>query len=733
MPVLESNLDAVTLYQQGARITRVVVLEVPGGNAPPDLEVAQLPLSLLDATARVRVAAVEGAGSVVATNVRVGLWVPPRDASVLGPPQQEILNARREMERVSDTIQQLEWEVGLLGGLPVPARPEAKEGEPPPPSPMNARLALDAFGQDGIAARRAQLAAHRAALRTLEEKLDALEEAQSRASTARAVTAGELRKSIHVRLQQTGGAVTRLTLEVQYLVPGARWAPSYQCRMSRDCRSAQLVMRALICQASGEDWRGVKVHLSTATPMAWTEIPQLNALRIGRAQPPPPAKAGFRPPPVGSQTLWADYDRDRSVLFGALPPATAYTLPQLGHVQNFGGLPAASGPSGGAAAPKKMARMRQQMRRESTPVSGAEYDEAKADDMEMAADFDGAAMEEPAPAPPPPPPMRAMAAPSPKGAMMEKRAAAKPAPGRGGGGPSGATLEAVVFTRLRLGGPQDAVRGKLTAEDARAFYLECLVRLAVTVDFDVMDVVARAEQRARAVANIPLPGGTVDVSQASGSFDFVYETEHPVDVASDGAFHSVAVGSRDGTSEVVYVVVPREDSNVYRQAWVKNVLAAPMLAGPAEVYVAGEYVLSTTLPTVAPRGDFKLGLGVEQSIRCARNTKYREARSGTKIVATHELIHELVIDLHNNLEREVVCEVRERIPVPAPNAEVVVEEGDVQPAWEVYDQQERGTPLEGGRQWRVNLPPNSTKQLKAQYVVKLYAQNELSGGNRREA
>ena len=43
------------------------------------------------------------------------------------------------------------------------------------------------------------------------------------------------------------------------------------------------------------------------------------------------------------------------------------------------------------------------------------------------------------------------------------------------------------------------------------------------------------------------------------------------------------------------------------------------------------------LPTVAPGGDFRLGLGVEQSIKCARNTKFAERRSPLVIwaVAPH--------------------------------------------------------------------------------------------------
>ena len=80
----------------------------------------------------------------------------------------------------------------------------------------------------------------------------------------------------------------------------------YRPETERASRQVELVMRALICQASGEDWRGVKLVLSTAAPMSWTELPELASIRIGRAQPPPPARAGFRPPPKGATALFAE-------------------------------------------------------------------------------------------------------------------------------------------------------------------------------------------------------------------------------------------------------------------------------------------------------------------------------------------------------------------------------------------------------------------------------------------
>jgi uncharacterized protein (TIGR02231 family) len=195
----------------------------------------------------------------------------------------------------------------------------------------------------------------------------------------------------------------------------------------------------------------------------------------------------------------------------------------------------------------------------------------------------------------------------------------------------------------------------------------------------------------------------------------------------------VPVGTRTATSEVLYVTVPREDPAVYRQAEVKNPISSPLLPGPVEVSVGGEYVLTTAMPLVAPGADFKLSLGVEQGLKVARNTKYSEQRSGDKVVATNELIHELDFEVVNNLERPAKCEVRERLPQPAPEAEVVVEEGPVKPQWVPYLQEERGRIVEGGRRWLFTVKPGATQKLSAQYRVKLYANNELVGGNRREA
>ena len=755
MPVVESRIDTVTLYQQGARVTRLLWLDCPGGKAPTELEIPRLPLALFDATVRVRVLSTSTTqADLSASNVRVGLWIPPREAPRETVDQAALRALQQRVRTTESQLRQLHLEMAVLGEIPIPERPEPEEGKPPPPSPMGPRMALEQLAHDGVQSRLVEARSLREQLRKLHEEVAVLRQKISQASTAREVTSGELYKSVHVQLRHAGEPIERAQLSVEYFIPGARWAPSYQCRLSRDCRQVELVMRALIVQHSGEDWSGVKLVLSTAAPLTWTELPELSSIRIGRAQPPQAARAGFRPPPQGSASLFSDFDRDRSVLLSRLSAPSPFQLPALPAPEDLEGAISLSRPAEAAYEPERGER-----RRSKKKASRAYADEVLApasapmDDMVMA-DEEAPAEEmaettEFSPPPPPPSMPRAMPAPAPAASMAppsmraEKSASVggRPSPkgmamagGGPGSGPTQAGLEMVVFTHLKLSSPTDtSSRNRLQPMDSRRFYTETLARFSAVVTFDVMTVVAEAENRARAVAHLPLPGGTVDVRGVGGRFDFSYSADATVDVPSDGVFHSVAVGTRTGESSVLYVTVPREDSQVYRQALVKNPLPAPLVAGPAEIYVGGEYVLSTTLPSVAPSGDFKLGLGVEQAIRCARNTRYREERSGTKIVATNELWHDITIDLVNNLDREIVCEVRERLPQPAQDAEVVVEEGTITPAWEPYTQEERGSPLEGGRRWRLTVPANSASKLSAQYVVKLYANNELNGGNRREA
>jgi GTP-binding protein HflX len=85
----------------------------------------------------------------------------------------------------------------------------------------------------------------------------------------------------------------------------------------------------------------------------------------------------------------------------------------------------------------------------------------------------------------------------------------------------------------------------------------------------------------------------------SEAYDHAYAAEANVDVPADG---SAAMG---------YVTVPRESTDVFRMARIVNPLSAPLLPGPVDVYVGGDFLMTGRVAFTAPDGELLLGLGVE--------------------------------------------------------------------------------------------------------------------------
>ena len=718
MQPIQTRVESVTLYHRGATVRRVADLDLEGG-LPREILVVGLPLSLIDHTVRAYFEADQG--EIILSNVRVGLHAPPR-ATPERPPEQKELHANHKAIALQrGRIEQVGNEIDRLRGFPVLPRPAPEEGKLPTASPMPARFALEQLADEAVIARIAEARTLREELIKLEERAVLLQRTLQLASTASHIRPDELTKSVHAMILARGTTPSKIRLVIEYFTVGARWAPAYQCRMSRDCRQAELQLRALVAQRTAEDWRGATLNLSTASPMSWTELPELSAIRIGKAQPPPSGQRAVRPPPMGADGLFADFDRALARARAASPVIAGWQAPAL-----------------------NLEVRRAPMRITETASEGFDAPEMAMDDeAEMMGEEElrptpsAKSMPSAAMAPPPaPPPAQPASRPMKKAASRQGAGGMAPRGDADFGGvqeEASASLDVVLYASLRLSSASEPTRGKLKPVDRRQAYIESLAALRLVATFDVLAIVQAAESDGVQISRLAAPAGTADVRTAAGFYDYVYRTDAAVDIPSDGTFHSVPVGTRTAPGEVLYVTVPREDTLVYRQALVKNPLPSPLLPGPVEVYVAGEYVLTTVLPAVAPGGEFKLSLGVEQAIKVARNAKYREERSGDKVVATNELIHEIDIELVNNLDREVQCEVRERVPQPAADAEVVVEEGPITPAWAPYTQEERGAVIEGGRRWRIAVKPGATQKLGAHYRVKLYANNELAGGNRREA
>ena len=760
-----SRIDAVTVYRRGARVTRVADITVDGGGFPRTVRVGGLPLGLEDGSVRARVEPAPAAGNgaadgalPAAVDLRVVLDVPEIDPSLRPADDAELESARLQEQGLELDVSSIEHQMAQLDRLQLAPRPRGKAGAAPPPSPTAARLSLIRFK-----AERARLLAER--LRAARDRLDAaqrrrelLEDQARRATSARQAHEHELRKAVLVSLRGGREGIPAVRLHLDYLVPGARWAPAYALRFDEGMTGAALSARAIVAQDTGEDWRQVALTLSTAEAQAWNELPELASIRIGRRQPSPP-RVGWRPPPTGVDDLYGDWDR---VFGGRVPRPT----------------PSPEGEGGLLDEPTRVIPVKSVAAADPNAVTGVVPGAVQAQLERMRGDdFD----EDTAVRGPPPPPMAARApAGRPEGRARRitgtvAAAAAMPAalarslggraerrqtlmappPAPGGGMPMSIVAQAPVLAAeptqpaaisrgieveasadmlrygdLRMSPPSSRRRGRLTLASRVELYLALLIEQRVEVRFDVLGAVESARQRSLSVS---LPPGCV-LAWAEG-YDYAYRAEARVDVPSDGDSHSLPLVERSAVSEPLYVVVPRESTDVFRTATVENPLDSPLLPGPVDVYLHGDFLLTSRVELTPPRGKFTVGLGVEQGIKVARNTRYREESAGLMGGALL-LRHQIHVELRSNLGQAAPIEVRERIPVAREeDDDVQVSVHTVRPAWEEWRQDEARpseASLRGGYRWRVNLGAGAREELRADYDIRIPAKQELAGGNRRE-
>ncbi|SEB71295.1 DUF4139 domain-containing protein [Streptomyces sp. TLI_105] len=682
VPRWGSSLDSVVVYARGALCRRLA-----RGVVPPDgrVRVTGLPRALDPGSLRARVL---GASGARVTEARVEVEAEPGAGGVPDGLRREVdrlHEARAAAEARRDRQRALIEEVGGL--RPVP--PGRKREDPHRRTPVDAWLELADFVDERLAGLHARLVELDEALRIAEHELEVACDRLDRASTA--ASSGHVETSVCAVLALHGAEeAEEVELELEYGVPGAVWVPTYRLTHRQGDGSGRLVLRASVAQRTGEDWTGVRLALATADLGRRTDLPALRSIRIGRRQP-APAPSGWREPPAGLADLFTGYE--------AAGPA-----PSRGGFAMGGGAPG-SAAGGAVAVPVAMPT--------SVPAPAPVPPPAFAGPPQPGGAYGSApeAFGMAPPAAPQPPGGRPRAggaafvgAPAPRA----PGAAAPPPPPVGPPQPSGAELD---YAALVLSGPEEpgGRRGRLfpgSSSDA---------------------VAAEYRRRAEAVAALPLPEHAVRPRESAGSFDHRFDAAARADVPSDGTWHTVTVGEIPVGLRTEHLCVPSVEQTVYATLAVSNATDQALLAGPVEVTVDDDFLLTAALPTLAPGGVRRLGLGPAEGVRVTRRTHLKESTAGLRNNVT-VLDHRVHVELANRLAGPVTVEVHERVPVSS-EPDVRIEERADWTAPEDGAAPERHAP--GTRVWRVELPAGGTAVLDGGYEIRIPAGKALVDGNRR--
>ena len=261
-----SQIDAVTVYPDGATVTRLIRLDLPAGDST--LLAHDFPLTLDPSSLRV-----EGEGGarlvIGAVDARPPLPAPPANL-----PQID-----RRIEALRDQRAALDGEIAAAAARRKFAERFAEtspaglgeKGEARPLSEWRAAFAAVAE----------EIASADNTVRDAKIKQRDLDREITRLEAERNITPP---RKLEVRIDLNADAAAPVMLRVTYAVRGARWTPVYDARLDTGGKdrkpSLELIRRAEIVQTTGEDWADVALAVSTVRTAHGGSAPDLRPLIV---------------------------------------------------------------------------------------------------------------------------------------------------------------------------------------------------------------------------------------------------------------------------------------------------------------------------------------------------------------------------------------------------------------------------------------------------------------------
>jgi uncharacterized protein (TIGR02231 family) len=273
-----SAIDAVTVYPDGASVTRIMTVDVAAGDST--LVAKDFPIGLDVSSLRVEGTA---AGRLVIGAIDAK---PPRAAPPVNLPEID-----KRIEALKDQRVNLDDAIASANAR----RKFAERFAEASPAGLGEKGEARPIAEwrTAFAAVAEEVAVADAAIREAERKQREIDRDIARLEADRATKPPN---KLEVRIDLAADAPTQATLKVTYAVRHARWVPLYDARLDTGAKDRkpglELVRRAEIIQTTGEDWSNVALAVSTVRTARGGNAPDLSSLIVQY----PPAL----PPPMGA-------------------------------------------------------------------------------------------------------------------------------------------------------------------------------------------------------------------------------------------------------------------------------------------------------------------------------------------------------------------------------------------------------------------------------------------------
>lgn len=266
-----SHITQVTLYPGSATVERS--LRVPAGSRSVTFDCLAPGLDPASVQVRAEAPVRVGESSVQVLERALAPACASADEARWRAAQDQVASARAELQALELAHNYLK----NTAGLPADSRAQrpAASGQIADTAEALRRSAHDNLQRQHQAQRRLELA--ELALKALSTERERLAGPQAKVARVSVTLASEREAELHL----------------SYQVRGPSWSPSYRAHLDSSRAQVRLERLALVAQASGEDWQGVPLVLSTGQPSrsSSSALPRPWRLDIAPTLPPAPAPA----------------------------------------------------------------------------------------------------------------------------------------------------------------------------------------------------------------------------------------------------------------------------------------------------------------------------------------------------------------------------------------------------------------------------------------------------------
>lgn len=307
---IESQISSVVVYTDRARVTRTQTVKLSGNES--ELIISQLPTTIVTDSIRAR-----GTGNVavkllgVRTERRFSTEPVGEKVAEI---QREIDSLNWQIQAVRDALAGLQLQRDFVKDLSEKSVFKFSQSLARQETSLSETKNLLNFVAEEYGTLSESIAERQKRSQELEKELAVKRQELSQIQNHRPQESLE----IIVSIQPAGSG--DLQLEVSYMVHNASWTPLYDIRVNETANNIALAYLAEVNQGSGEDWKGVRLTLSTAKPGLGTLPPKLNPWYLDIERPAPGYSMRRQATPVAAPML---AEMDTMLTAGAAPSIEA--------------------------------------------------------------------------------------------------------------------------------------------------------------------------------------------------------------------------------------------------------------------------------------------------------------------------------------------------------------------------------------------------------------------------